>query len=107
MKDYPHKLASEAKPGDASVYIPGQADGAIPNGTRIIKNNARPGDSTPEGTLGTVISSLDVPRREAEAIFAAGKSRAVVKHLYFVEWDDKPGLAVATADDKIGVLNVH
>lgn len=64
-----------------------QARGAIPNGTRIKKVLQETGDATPLGTEGTVLGSLFEPD---------------YGYAYFVEWADKPGIAIAVRARKIG-----
>lgn len=64
------------------------ARGAWPNGTRIRKAVSEPGDSTPTGTEGTVLGSLGHPD---------------VGLFYFVEWDNKPRIAVGTISAKLAL----
>lgn len=74
--------------GYAGAFSRAQAQGAYPNGTRIVKVNSEPGDSTKDGTNGTVLGSL---------VFD-GQS------LYFIEWDDKPKVAIGTIGEKVSLL---
>jgi hypothetical protein len=68
------------EPGWTGAFTRQQAPGALfANTTRIRKDKSERGDATPLGTEGTVLGSYYVPERG----FA-----------YFVEWDDKPRLAV-------------
>lgn len=76
-----------------TFYIEGEAIGAIPNGKRIRKHQSEPGDSTPNGTEGTVISSITVPDDMREEFGG--------KFFYWVEWDDKPGMPVGVLDKKV------
>jgi hypothetical protein len=66
-----------------------QAPGAIPNGAIIVKTAEDVGDTTPLGTLGTVLGSHSHPR--------VGKGET----LYFVEWANRPRCAVAVIAWKI------
>jgi hypothetical protein len=75
-------------------YIEGEAEGAYPNGTRVIKIDAEESDSTRIGTKGTVISSVDASDVEIEGVRR-------ITYFYFVMWDDFPA-PVGLADWKIG-----
>lgn len=72
--------------GYAGVFTKHQAEGAIPNGTKIVKTNSVAGDATPDGMGGVVLGSMD-----------SGDHGL----LYFVEWDDRPRMAVGTIALKI------
>lgn len=63
-----------------------QAEGAIPNGTRIIKTNSEKGDGRQDGVGGVVLGSMD------------GGDMGIC---YFVEWDDAPKFAVGVIALKI------
>lgn len=80
----------------AGMFSRGQAEGAIPNGTRIIKRNSEEGDSTPDGTGGVILGSINGVKAGVPAAIANG-----VTYLYFVEWDDKPKVAIGTVDKKV------
>jgi hypothetical protein len=86
-----------------------QADGAIPNGARIVKAHAEEGDGHPVGSLGTVLGSLGFPPEAAEEaaaeLAAKGLDPRPVKYAYFVEWDATPRVAVGVMDYKIGVAD--
>jgi len=81
MNEFP--LREEA--GWAGAFTRGQATGAIPNGTPIVKVQSEQKDAHPEGTLGTVLGSLRV---EGQLI-------------YFIEWAPRPRLAVGVMSWKI------
>lgn len=81
------------EPGWEGYFTRHQADGAIPNGTRIIKVHDEPGDAHPRGALGTVLGSMVSPPEVAH----------LSEFAYFVEWDDMPYHAVAVVSAKIGV----
>ena len=71
------------------AWIPGEAEGAIPNGTRVRKTREDPeGDITPIGTQGVVLAShrVDIDG---------------VTYAYFVEWDTTPGVPIGCGDWKI------
>lgn len=59
-----------------------QAEGAWPNGSRIVKTNGADDDGTPDGTEGTVLGSMYHPEHG---------------YAYWIEYDDKPRCAVLTA----------
>jgi hypothetical protein len=85
-----------AHSGYAGVFSRAEAKGALANGTRIRKCNSEEGDGTPDGTGGVILGSVNVR--------AAGVSAAEdhgVTYLYFVEWDNRPKVAVGTIDVKI------
>lgn len=82
------------EPGWVGVFTRNQAEGAIPNGTRIEKSEGEAGDSNPIGATGTVLGSLPAPDG-MPAKFAH------VKHFYFVEWDNYPKQACGVLDYKI------
>lgn len=80
------------------TWIPGEAPGAIPNGTRVRKAREDvSGDLTPLGMQGTVLASHLLP----EGADVSSPLGIPVKYAYFVEWDDKPGLPIGCGDWKI------
>lgn len=86
---------------DALGYISGEAEGAYPNGTRIVKIESEESDSTPVGSGGEVIASHyvgDIPP-------PAGVERPVT-YFYFVTWDWLPAVPVGISDWKIGKEDV-
>lgn len=64
-------------------------EAAYKRGERIRKALHEEGDSTPTGTEGTVLGSV------------AGEIDGAMRIGYFVEWDDKPLVAVGIMDYKI------
>lgn len=77
-------------------YFPGEADGAYPIGSRVVKVRNESDLETPIGMGGEVVASHyvgDVPP-------PAGTRPAT--YFYFVIWDDKPGLPIGVIDWKIG-----
>lgn len=82
--------------GYVGAFSRAEARGALANGTRIRKRNAEKGDATPEGTEGKILGSVNalaagVPTAEADEL----------TYLYFVEWDNRPKVAVGTVDLKV------
>lgn len=87
------------EPGWIGMFTRCQADGALPNGTEIVKKSA--GDETaPVGTRGVVLGSLD-----GSCFEAALWERYQAQFMYFVEWDVLPGHAVSVVDWKIAAIN--
>jgi hypothetical protein len=83
------ELNIREEPGWVGGFTRDQADGALyPNGSRIRKNKGEPKDGTPTGTNGTVLGSIRVP----------GESPA-----YFVEWDNRPRVAVFIVEWKLAL----
>jgi len=86
------------------VFV-GQDEGRWPKGTRVRKVNTRPGDTHQDGALGTIVGALGpvTASQRAEAIIDLAKNgiNGDVEYIYWVEWDDIPGIPVAVADDRI------
>jgi hypothetical protein len=78
--DTPHGLA---------YYTTDQAEGAISNGTKVVKVRSEKGDTNPVGTTGVVIGSM------------GGQLHGKPIIGYFVFWDHAPGVPVFVADFKI------
>ena len=76
----------KAYPGYTGMHTQEQAPGAYLNGTRIVKVCSEEGDATPDGMGGKVLGSLYDEK---------------LGHLYFVEWDNRPKVAVGTIALKI------
>lgn len=72
-------------PNSIAVYPPGQADKAIPNGSRVRKINSNPKDGHKDGDMGTVLASH----------FIKGI------YMYFVSWDDRPTMPVGITGDRV------
>jgi len=73
------------EPGWAGTFTRGEVDGALRNGTRVVKVTFDSKDAHHPGDLATVIGSFGVPE----------------KFGYFVEWDDMPRAAVFVEPRKI------
>lgn len=80
------------EPGWTGAFTRYQADGAIPNGSAIVKCDSEEGDGTPDGTPGIVLGSM----RHPEVLNGA--------FLYFVEWAAHPRVAVACAAPKLRMV---
>lgn len=68
-------------------FTTAQAEGALPNGTRIRKVRSEPNDANRDGATGRVLGSL--------------AARGLLG--YFIEWDAMPRLAVFVASHRIAV----
>jgi hypothetical protein len=88
----------DVHPGYTGRHTRGQAPGAIPNGTRIVKQNSEQGDSQLDGALGCVLGSIKTPAG------TKGKYPGVA-YFYFVEWDALPRAAVGIISTKIMPFN--
>lgn len=62
------------------IYFEGQADGALPNGTRIAKCDSEPGDTHKDGETGKVTGSIG----PVELPSIGGEEG----YIYFVQWDN-------------------
>lgn len=87
-----------AEPGWIGNFTRRSAEGALPNGTRIVKRASEPGDSHRDGALGTVLGSVRAPD---------GNPVQGVLHCYFIEWDARPRCAVGTIDLKVKRADVQ
>lgn len=84
-----------------AVYSTEQAEGAIANGTRIVKCLDEPGDKHKIGDQGVVIGSIDA-RDVPDPPLIDGKRS---DYLYFVEWDDFPEAPICVVSLKIEPLS--
>lgn len=73
------------EPGYIGAFTRETYPGAIPAGARVVKVQSEEGDANINGAAATVLGSI-------------GHENVV---LYFVEWDAKPGYAVAVAAFKL------
>lgn len=80
-------------PGWYGAFTREQAEGAIPNGTRIVKAKCDEGDANPIGTPGKVLGSI--------ANTGVVEDYEHVKFLYFIEWENNRLVAVGLVDYKI------
>ena len=93
-------MRPQVHPGYIGMFTRDEADGAITNGTKIVKVWCEPSDSHQIGATGTVLGSMVVPPDIQKLPKLTG-----IKHAYFIEWDDSPGVAVGCIDKKIGPLS--
>jgi hypothetical protein len=81
---------------DAFVSYEGEAEGAMRNGTRVVKTYSEPQDTHEPGALATITGSL--PRIELlETPYALDPG----EFMYFVRWDDLPDMPVACRGKKL------
>jgi hypothetical protein len=80
----------ELHEGWTGLFTRQQAEGALPNKTRISKVRTEAADGHPIGTQGTVLGSISHPD---------------VGMGYFVEWDPHPRTAVFVVSWKIAALS--
>jgi hypothetical protein len=80
------------EPGWHGAFTRNEALGAWRNGTPVVKQNSEPYDSTPDGTPGVVLGSIP-DYREGGQMF------------YFVEWADKPKVAVGCDGRKLRAVS--
>lgn len=85
--------------GDRDVLV-GLAEGKLPNGTRVRKVNSSAGDTHHDGALGTVVGALGPAGEEIKAELRRLGLREV-EWMYWVVWDDLPGVPVAITDTRI------
>lgn len=88
------------------IYIGiGKDKGRWDNGTRIRKVGTEPGDTHQDGALGTIVGALgpSTASQRAESIIALDKNGVDgdIEYIYWVEWDDMPGIPVAITDNRI------
>jgi hypothetical protein len=73
------------EPGWVGRFTRARIKGALPNGTRVVKVAADPGDAHVPGALATILGSFGLPDQFG----------------YFVEWDDAPKHAVFVMANKL------
>ena len=66
------------------VWTENQAEGALPNGSRVEKVNSERADGHRDGALGTVIGSIAVPETPG----------LTDRYVYFVAWDEDPAAGI-------------
>lgn len=76
------------------VWCEDQAEGAIPNGTLIEKQNSEEGDYKTDGSIGCVVGSV----KNTEEYHVPGKP--IVTYVYWVRWSEK-GVPVVIVDWKL------
>lgn len=76
-------------PGYLTSFSKNQAEGAWVNGSCVVKDGNDPGgDATPNGIKGEILGSLKVAE----------------KYGYFVEWENKPKMAIFCVEEKMKLL---
>lgn len=80
------------EPGWLGSFTRHEAPGAWPNATRVRKVNSEEPGETPDGTEGAVLGSLHHPE---------------VGYFYFIEWVDKPFVAVGCMALKLERLDAN
>jgi len=85
--------------------IVGQDKGRWPKGTRVKKVGSQSGDTHRDGALGTIVGALGpaTVSQRAELLIKLENSgiNGDVEYIYWVEWDDIPGIPVAITDNRI------
>lgn len=96
--DLPNPFGLRTEPGYYGLFTRNQAPGALPNGSRVakIRKDQVGGDVLPIGAQATVLGSIRMP---LEVIAQTGSP-----FIYFVEWDENPGIACGVSSIKIGPL---
>ena len=86
------------------VYV-GKDEGWWPKRTRVEKIRSEPGDGHQDGALGSIVGALGPGPPSAQAELIVKLARMGVEeggeYVYWVEWDDMPGIPVAIADYRI------
>jgi len=84
----------EKNMGDVLRQANEQAEGAIPNGTRVEKINSNSSDAHVDGSEGIIVASVG-------PIVHLGRMTIS----YFVCWDDAPDFPVGILDSRVRPLN--
>jgi len=83
------------------IYV-GKDEGRWPKGSRVRKVKSKPGDAHKDGALGTTVGAwgpISAGDRAEHIIDLAKKGiDGDIECIYWVEWDDLPGIPVAIAD---------
>lgn len=83
----------------------GKDEGRWPKGTRVRKINTKPGDTHQDGDQGTTVGALGptTGSQRTELIIELAKKDidGDIEYVYWVEWDDTPGIPVAITDNRI------
>lgn len=89
------------------VYV-GRDKGRWPRGTRVRKIRSEPEDTHRDGALATIVGALGplTASERAEMLIALAKNgvKEEVECMYWVQWDDMPGIPVAIADYRLEPL---
>lgn len=84
------------------AYTDEQAAGALPNGSRIVKQKSGPGDTHGDGAVGTVVGSIGLD--EVLGVGERVPGYPDVRFTYFVEWDDMPDIPNGVVEGRIRLL---
>lgn len=90
------KLGIANEDGWIGAFTRQQAEGAIPNGTTIVKVNSAEGDRRSDGALGVVLGSIDGSLIDPDVVKHVG-----ARVMYFVEWRGFPRHAVSIVETRI------
>jgi hypothetical protein len=77
------------EPGWLGAFTRYRVEGALRNGTTVVKVNSEPGDTHPDGTPGVILGSISHPDAFNGMIG------------YFVEWAPRPRVAIGTIALKV------
>jgi len=98
---------SESQWEEGNMVLVGKDEGRWPKGTRVKKTRSEPDDTHQDGASGTIVGALGLgeggPVVNAELIVKlAGQGiKEGGEYMYWVEWDDIPGIPVAIMDFRI------
>ena len=91
--------------------VVGQDEGRWPRGTRVQKINSRPGDTHQDGAEGAIVGAFGpiTASLRAELIIGLAKkgTDGDIKYIYWVMWDDTPGIPAAITDNRIEPIRVE
>ena len=90
--------------------IVGQDEGRWPKGTKVQKINTRPGDTHQDGSLGAIVGAFGPITASLRAELTRGLAKKDtdrdIEYIYWVVWDDIPGIPVAITDNRIERISV-
>lgn len=86
------------------LWMTGEAPGAYPNETRIVKVMSEPGDSHTNGAQGKVVGSLGPVTKDMLEGVPGMPQEMIGGYLYWVMWDDMPGVGVGVGGYKIAAV---
>ena len=90
---------------DAPTVIVGGDEGEWPKGTRVEKINSEPDDTHRDGAKASIVGALGpAPPAVRAEMLAKGEVKQDALFVYWVEWDDLPGIPVAIADYRLKLL---
>jgi hypothetical protein len=77
------------------IYTNDQAEGAWPNGTRVVKTRSDSTDGHQDGAEGVIIGSIGPAKGR---VFLEGMP---IKYGYWVHWDDMKNIPVFVAESRL------